>query len=263
MRWLGYVAPKLTAQLAFLMWHYPRHHKEPGREYKWRIKADHFVINLQNEKLAAYRWGNGKTVLLVHGWDGRGVQLGAFADPLTEAGYEVVAFDLPAHGQSTGKRTNMLEAAAAIQGVADAIGPIDTVIAHSFGAGALAKALRNGLAVNKVVLISPPANLRWMADNFYQMLRLRPRIQKRIEILVNNHYGESIWKDVSADQNLRGLTTPGLIVHDSEDMEVPFSQTEALLDIWPNVQLLRTNGLGHRRILRDKKVIQRVMDFLG
>lgn len=260
---LGHIAPGLAARLAYRLWHYPRRHNEPKREAGWRADAKHFTIPFRNEKLAAWRWGEGPVVLLVHGWDGRGNQLGSFAGPLVKAGYSAVAFDLPAHGLSTGKTTNMLNAADAICAVADAVGPVDAVIAHSFGAGALARALAKGLKPAKAVMISPPANLRWMADNFYRTLGVSTPVQHRIEKLVNEHYGVSIWQDVSADHNLRAITIPGLIAHDVQDHEVPFAQSKLIEQSWSGARLLETSGLGHRRILRDQKVIQEVIDFIA
>ena len=256
------IAPDQAAKIAYRMWFYPRHHPEPAREKSWLVDAEHFQITHASEKLAAYRWGKGPQVLLVHGWDGRGAQLGAFVDPLRASGFEVVAFDLPAHGRSGGKKTNMLEAAAAIQVVASSLGDMRAVIAHSFGAGALARALSAGLNTDKVVMISPPANLRWMADNFFSQLQLNHRVRKRVESRLVNEYGETVWQDVSADYNVRNLTQSGLIIHDEGDRDVPFSQGRQLAEVWPGARLLRTQGLGHRRILRDKNVINEVVEFL-
>jgi len=262
LRGLSAVAPGQAARVAYKLWFYPRRHAEPAREKTWLAEAQHFAIQHPPESLAAYRWGKGPKVLLVHGWDGRGSQLGAFVEPLRSAGFEVVAFDLPAHGRSSGRKTNMLEAAHAIRSVATALGSVEAVIAHSFGAGALARALASGLSANKAVMISPPANLRWMADNFFNQLRLTQNVRMRIESRVTRDYGDSVWQEVSADHNVRDLTLPGLIIHDEEDREVPFSQGERLAKTWPAARLLPTRGLGHRRILRDPTVISEVVDFL-
>lgn len=263
LRGLSLVAPNQAANAAYRLWFYPQRHAEPAREKAWLTEAEHFEVPDRREKLAAYRWGNGPRVLLVHGWDGRGAQLGALVEPLRRAGFEVVAFDLPAHGRSSGRKTNMLEAADSIRSVANAIGEVEAVIAHSFGAGALARALASGLSTNKAVMISPPANLRWMADNFFRQLQLNPDIQERIESRMTREYGDSIWRDVSADHNMRGASLPGMIIHDEEDRDVPFSQGQQLSSVWPAARLVQTRGLGHRRILRDKGVINEIVGFLG
>lgn len=262
LRWLGVVAPGLSSRLAYRLWFYPRRYEAPQREKKWLADADPVVVSHDEERLQGYQWGSGPVVLLVHGWDGRGSQMAAFAAPLAAAGYRSVAVDLPAHGQSSGRRTNMEEAAKAVNSIAKTVGPVEAVIGHSFGAGAVARSLATGLKVNKVVLISPPANLRWMADSFYSMLDLSPRIQRGIEARINRDYGESIWQDVSADYNLRGSSIPGLIFHDRGDRDIPFSQAERIADAWPAAQLIATDGLGHRRILRNRDVIETCVEFI-
>lgn len=261
---LSRVAPSLTAKLAFALWHYPRRHDEPRREQRWRETSRQRDIDYLDGHLTLYEWGDGNTpVLLVHGWDGRGPQLGAFVEPLVAAGYSPFALDLPAHGRSSGKRTNMLESAAAINHAGKTIGPLAAVIAHSFGAGATAKALADGLQTDKAVLISSPANLHWLTENYYQLLGLAPRATRQLERLMQARYGDSIWQDVSPDHNLGKSGVPGIIVHDREDRDVPFTQGEILVRAWPRSRLLDTNGLGHRRILRDAEVIRQCIDFIA
>ena len=68
---------------------------------------------------------------------GRGLQLGAFVEPLVEAGYRVVAYDGPAHGESPGRRTNIFKLTEGLMAVADAVGPLSGVIAHSLGTTAV------------------------------------------------------------------------------------------------------------------------------
>lgn len=262
LRWLGKIAPGLSSRLAYRLWFYPRRFDTPAREKRWLADAEPVEIRHNEERLVGYQWGSGPVVLLVHGWDGRGSQMAAFAAPLAAAGYRSVAVDLPAHGQSTGRRTNMAEAADAINTIAEAVGPVEAVIGHSFGAGALARSMATGLKVNKAVLISSPANLRWMADSFYSMLDLSPRIQRGIEARINRDFGQSIWEEVSADHNLQGSSIPGLIFHDQGDRDIPFSQAERIAEAWPAARLVPTDGLGHRRILRNQEVINTCVEFI-
>lgn len=213
--------------------------------------------------MTVYQWGAGEPVLLVHGWDGRGTQMGPFVGPLVAAGYRAIALDLPAHGKSGQRRTNMLESAAAIRHVAESIGPLVAVIAHSFGAGATAKAVADGMDARKAILISPPANLRWLVDNYHQMLNLSAEATRQLELILETTYGSSIWKDVSTDHNMALASLPGLIVHDQEDRDVPYVQGQRLHEHWPESRLLTTSGLGHRRVLRDREVIDQCVKFIS
>ena len=226
--------------------------------------ADAEPVELQHdgERLVGHQWGAGPLVLLIHGWDGRGSQMAAFAAPLADAGFRSIAIDLPAHGKSGGRKTNMAETARAINAIAENVGPVEAVIGHSFGAGAVARSMADGLNVNKAVLISSPANLRWMVEDFYTMMGLAPRIQRDIEKRINREYGEDIWQKVSADHNLKTSSVPGLIFHDRNDRVIPFSQAERIAGAWASARLVPTDGLGHRRILRNQEVIDTCVDFI-
>jgi len=105
---LSAVAPGLVAKAAEQLFVTVVQHKRPRREEAWAEGATRISIPSQHGELAAWVWADGpKTVLLVHGWAGRGLQLGAFVEPLVGAGYRVVACDGPAHGESPGRRTNI------------------------------------------------------------------------------------------------------------------------------------------------------------
>ena len=58
------------------------------------------------------------------------------------------------------------------------------------------------------------------------------------------------------------LPVSGLIVHDRDDREVPYSEAEALSAAWPQAQLLATSGLGHSRVLGDATVVRAISEFL-
>lgn len=60
--------------------------------------------------------------------------MGRMVGPLVSAGFKVVAFDAPAHGESSGRTTDLVESASAIAAVAAHTGPLHAVLAHSFGA---------------------------------------------------------------------------------------------------------------------------------
>src|SRR5262245_12337611 len=76
---------------------------ERGNNYRLRYEGGELAVTT--------RGSNGPAVLLMHGWGGSRAQMTGFVDPLLFAGYRVVAYDQPAHGDSTGKITNLLEIA--------------------------------------------------------------------------------------------------------------------------------------------------------
>ena len=58
-------------------------------------------------------------------------------------------------------------------------------------------------------------------------------------------------------------TPPLLLVHDGQDAETGWADSEAIARAWPGARLVTTSGLGHRRILRDPEVVAEVTGFVG
>ena len=55
---------------------------------------------------------------------------------------------------------------------------------------------------------------------------------------------------------------PLLVFHDRDDAEVPWSDGAAIAGAWPGARLVTTAGLGHRRILRDERVVSQAVAFV-
>lgn len=211
--------------------------------------------------LVGRAWGEGPMVLLAHGWEGRGVNLGRFIAPLVAAGYQAVALDGPAHGDSPGETTNPVNFAEGILGVGRELGPLAGVIAHSMGAASTVLALREGLAAEKVVLIAGPSSLAGVIRRFAQMARLPEQVAERFYQLVGERAGEPA-ESLDIAHIGATLTTPALIIHDPADNDVPFTDAEAIAASWPGARRYVTEGLGHRRILRDPSVIAMAVSFV-
>ncbi|WP_408528934.1 alpha/beta hydrolase [Paraburkholderia fungorum] len=77
--------------------------------------------------------GEGKPVLLCHGRESRASHLGAFIQPLIAAGFSVIAYDAPAHGDSPGGTASVVSFGRALISVANEIGPPEGLVSHSLG----------------------------------------------------------------------------------------------------------------------------------
>lgn len=160
------VSPRLAARLAGELFRRPRRHTRPDREHEWTSTGRRLRISYAPppgagrsaaRELSALSWGEGPTVLLQHGWEGRASQMGAFAQPLVARGLRVVALDAPAHGESQGRTSSMIEFAVGLRAAAQAFGPLRGVVGHSLGAAATAAAVSAGLVVERLVFIAPPS----------------------------------------------------------------------------------------------------------
>lgn len=203
----------------------------------------------------------------MHGWEGRGSQLGSFVAPLVAAGLSVVAFDAPGHGDSPDHRLYLTDLADAIEGVAATIGTLHGIIAHSFGAaGVLLAHARNGVSAPRNVMVSPNVIIDDALHRFSRMVGIDDADRAALEVRMTAHTGiplESLGLDNLVDANARREREDSLLViHDVDDREVKIEHGQRLAAIWPNARLITTTGLGHRRILRDDAVIGATVELL-
>lgn len=261
-RLLSKTAPGVASRVAADLFMKPRRFPTPPREQAILAQGTPFTVRLgASREVRAWRFGEGSPVLLAHGWEGRGSQLTPFVAPLVERGYSVVTFDAPGHGASPGSRSSLPHFAWAVRGVADSVGAPHAIIAHSLGCAAATLALRDGLTAGRLVFISPPLNPRDYAARFGDALGLDAATIEGLQMHIEERFARK-WSDYSLEETARHMTTPLLVVHDREDRDTFWSEGAALAQAWPGARLMTTQGLGHRRILRDKNVIADVTQFI-
>jgi len=259
----GSLLPRVAGRWAYRLWFRTHRRPESADERRWSQKAERCIVKVDDTEVVAYRWGAGPTVLLVHGWNGRGTQLGALAQAVVAAGYQAVAFDAPAHGRSPGKGTHIYEFTEAIEAVAAAFHPVHGVVAHSFGCAATAFALVRRLPVHRVVMVAPPATVEAMVDSFTRLLAVPPRAQAVMRELFEEGFGPDLWQRFATTRNMAKVDVAGLVIHDRDDEAVAVSDGEAVAEAWRGATLRRTAGLGHHRILRNAEVARQVCAFLA
>src|SRR4051812_40940069 len=181
LRLTSQVSTRLAAQWAEHLFTTPRRHTRPAREEAILATGERLTIRGGPELLAAWQWGSGPAVLLVHGWEGRGSQLGAFVAPLVARGHRVIAFDGPAHGDSTGRHLTVAGLADAVRAAGAIAGEIHGVVAHSFGAPAVTVALSRGLAVGRVAFVGPAAAAEGATQRFARYLAITPEVRAAME----------------------------------------------------------------------------------
>jgi hypothetical protein len=210
-----------------------------------------------------WSWGEGPVALLVHGWGGRGAQLGGFVHSLVNAGWKVVAFDAPAHGDAPGSRTTLVEMADTIRAVADWHGPVDAVIAHSFGAAATTVALSRGLRAGRVAFLAPMFAVEASVERYIAAVGLSaPERTAFLAALTDVARGAGP-DQLDGIRLAPAMTAPLQVIHDEADREVPYRDGVTAANLWPGAALITTVGLGHRKLLGDPHVIGLVREFLA
>jgi pimeloyl-ACP methyl ester carboxylesterase len=202
-----------------------------------------------------------KKVLLVHGWAGRSTQLFAFADMLLENGYMVISFDGPAHGKSTGRRTMMPEFLETVKKIDETYGPFEAAVGHSFGGMCLYSATATFLKLKTFVAIGAGDRVSDIIQNFAYNLSLKPSSGRKIQKGL-----EKKWQlkadDFASYKMAKNVNIPVLIVHDTEDGDVPVSCAYNIRQNLKKGSLLITHGLGHTKILRNQRIVRESVEFI-
>jgi len=253
----SHVAPSLTAAVAERLFFKTR--RTPARDGERDVLEGAAPLSIAGMK--AWSWGQGPTVLLVHGWNGRATQLGSFVAPLVDRGYRVVAFDAFGHGESPGNSMSIPELASGIRQVADELGDVYGVVAHSMGGASTTLALSEGLRLERAVFVSPPADPRQFLEIFSAALAITDEVRARLKERVERRVGISMER-MRADVLATSMQVPLLVVHDRNDKEVPVDSGQRIADSWPSAELILTEGLGHQRILRAEPVTNVAVSFI-
>jgi pimeloyl-ACP methyl ester carboxylesterase len=239
----------------------PPRHDPPASEEAFLATGRRFTVRSEGQELAGWEWGAGPTILLAHGWGSRAGRFRSLGTALVDAGFRAVAHDAPAHGRSTGRFASLPEFARALRAVADQVGEVYGVVGHSLGGAAACVAMHAGLTVRRVAIVAPPADVQGFSRDFGDYFRIPSRTRQVLRRNLEERL-KMRWEDLHIPTLARTLPVPALIVHDREDMEVPFSHGEEIAQAFPRARLIATSGLGHRAILRDPEVVRQVVAFL-
>ncbi|MCO7573924.1 alpha/beta hydrolase [Pseudomonas chlororaphis] len=250
---LGWVAPQWAANRMRQLFMTPR--ELPPREWELPLleRAERLTLRFG---LSALRWGQGPTVMLMHGWEGRPTQFASLIEALVAAGYTAVALDGPAHGRSPGEEANVVLFARAMLEAAAELPPLRAVIGHSMGGASAMLAVQLGLRSETLVSIAAPARILGVLRGFARFMGLPPRARSAFIRQVEEKVG---MRAASLDVAQYQLDMPGLIVHAEDDRFVPVKESELIHQAWFDSRLLRLSEGGHQRVLADPRVVEAVM----
>jgi pimeloyl-ACP methyl ester carboxylesterase len=229
-----------------------------------------FSMTVRRSTVQGRVWGEeGPPVYLMHGWGGSAEQLDAFVEPLLAAGYRVVSFDAPGHGESSQSlagpgRSTLPEFSESLRCAVDRFGEAHAVIAHSFGAAAAVLAVLDGLTVGRLIVVAPVSDPIGFSYEFAKMLGFGERIRTGFLKVLEKRVGVSMDKfDIPSRMTSLDVTAlpPLLIIHDLGDREVPIAHADRLTALWPGAELDTWTSLGHFRILTDPDVVRKVTAF--
>lgn len=216
-------------------------------------------------ELAVTTWGeSGPAVLLMHGWSGARAQMTGFVEPLLAAGYRVVAYDQPAHGESDGKMTNLLEIAPTMDLIKGREGNFEAIIAHSFGTLVTSYALvnRNYPPPSRLVYLGSFNRLLDSLPRFQVLAGLPDALLDGLRGMLYEDFGKDVLDAIVNEAMTQKIAIPALMIHDQGDNVTPIEDSRAIVQVWKSARLIETEGLGHRGALQSKDIHAQVVEFL-
>ncbi len=259
-RLLSTLNSHLAVKLATKLFTHPR--REPRCDEEMQFLTTGKQITFASGRKARI-WGKGKVVWLVHGWESRGSTFYKLIPKLVEQGYQAIAWDGPAHGDSPGKYSSVPENARALvedlnQGLVEK--PM-AFIGHSFGGATMAVVAKLYLLPKIIVIVSAPTQIRNVFTNFAKLIKLSAKTTKVFITRAEQQTGYSLQK-ASLTHNDLSLKSQVLIIHDKEDDVIDYTDFEALKEAWQGGEFITTQNLGHRLTIKDDVILNKIVNFL-
>jgi len=219
------------------------------------------VVPLRNDGWLSIIGNGPKKILLLHGWSG---WVGQFKDLIREIDpgeYTVYAVHPAGHGES---ETTESHPGRFIEAVFEAHefvgGSFDIGVGHSLGAAALVYAQSTRSCFERLVLVSGPATIEGVLSRFARFVNLGARSKRLFVRDMEETVGLSVDR-LDLITLAPSIETPVLLIHDELDSEVPFAESRALHEVFPQSRLTHTKGDGHSRLLQNPEVVREIVEF--
>ena len=257
------VAPMVVRMIVSNTFFTPRRRPLSEAQMSAMEKAERFRLQVHDKSVACWKWGQGPSILLAHGWNGKGVDFHRFIEPISAAGYSAIAFDAPGHGDSEGRTSSYFQFTDTVRAVLNSEKgkSLCGIVAHSVGGSAAINAVdKEGLCV-KMVLVAPALKLKEMLYGIFDRYGIPGEIYRSMIADYERRYGYDLERDNPYDLAGR-IQSEVLIVQDEYDELVSFRDAERLAGEQPHVSLFATKGLGHNGIMLDSAAIDKAIAFL-
>lgn len=223
--------------------------------------AEDEIIPIDNLEIQTYRWSNlGETILMVHGWESNAHRWKTITQKLHKKGYNVIAFDAPAHGNSSGKILNVPLYTKCLQKIIELYRP-NHIIGHSVGGMTTIfhQYSYPGTEIEKLVILAPPSELSRIMKGYQETLKLSPKFMNALNLYFKDKHDFS-FEEFSVARFAKNLTHKGLLIHDINDDIAPYNEAQAIGNNWNNVEFITTKDFGHSLFFEEVDTM--IIDFL-
>ena len=258
----SYFGPGLAAQWAFSSFCRVRDRGLRPKQEAFLGSAKDKTRNIADHTIREYHWeGKGDTVLLVHGWTSNAARWRNLIRLLLEEDYNVIAFDAPGHGNSSGKFLNVPLYATCLEALIEIHQPIH-LIGHSVGGmTVLYNEYKNpSEVVQKIVTTAAPSEFYEIMDEYQALLGLNIRVVRALDELILKKFGFRI-REFSTSRFVATNDKKGLLIHDKLDSVTPYHASQKVHNVWKGSRLISTSGNGHS--LHQVEVNKAIIEFLN
>ena len=263
---LSVISKRKTAEQAFTLFCTPlmKSVAKPGIVFSW---AETLNFKMNGLNVCGYRWNknNPHKILILHGFGSGAYSFHSYIVAMLDKGYQVLAFDAPAHGNSEGRNVNAMQYCEMIEKIIKLYGPVNGFLAHSFGGIALSLAMEKTIhnANTKIVFIAPATETTTAIDSAFKLLHINDEvIRKEFDKVIFNKSGH-LPKWYSIKRAMENIKATILWVHDEDDDITPLKDAlRVKAEGYKNIEFVITKGLGHRKIYKDPSIKNRVIQFL-
>ncbi|SHJ58981.1 alpha/beta hydrolase [Aquimarina spongiae] len=243
---LFFFSPKKALHKAYMLFCTPRKGKVLPEQEDFLDEAEDAVIAVEDIYIQSYRWANmGETILVVHGWESNTHRWKRIIQKLHQQGYNVVAFDAPAHGYSSGKILSVPFYTQCLQKMVELYRP-DHIMGHSVGGMTTLyhQYVYPDQEINKLIILAPPSDLERIMGQFQGILRLSSKFMKALDDFFKNKYG-FYFEEFSVSKFATSIDKKGLLIHDKYDDIAPYNEVVAISQSWKGSQFITTENYGH------------------
>ena len=262
---LAVISPAKAAEQALRLFSTPQSRLKKAAPDIFKT-SERLVFKLHGKKVTGFRFNHPqpKKLLILHGFESSCYNFDHFISRGIEQGYEVLAFDAPAHGLSEGKTIRLSDYVDMIARIVELYGLVQSFICHSYGGLAIAHYLETVKHDHRtrVAMIAPATETTTAMHSFFHFLQLNDTVRREFEALFHKKTGA--WPEhFSIRRAMKHIHASVLWIHDEDDKITPLRDVLPLKEKnFPNIEFMFTNGLGHRRIYRDTAVNNKIFSFL-
>lgn len=265
---LALVSKRKAAEKALEIFYTP-HRKSKKKTPPVFEKAEKLSFKMDDYTIRGFCWNHTKGIekrkaLILHGFESNVKKFDRYINPLLKKNYEVLAFDAPAHGESSGKKINLPLYIKTIENIIEKFGPVQSFMSHSFGGLAIMHYIEKIKhdSSSRIALIAPATETTTAIDFFCRLLQINDEVKKEFNQLIKETAGVPP-SHFSIRRAAKHINAEILWLHDEEDDITPLKDVlKVKEDNHQNIRFIITKGLGHRRIYRDTRVVKEVISFL-